>query len=141
MPARIQAFCHETGQPEPQTRGEIVRCIFESLALEYRRVAEQLDTLLGRRVPTIHIIGGGSRNRMLDQFTANATDRTVVAGPVEATALGNILAQALATGRLTSLADGRAVLRRVVEPAVFHPAERDAWEEAYARYGRLVNAT
>jgi rhamnulokinase len=140
MPGYIRDYCRETGQRVPQSQGEIVRCIFESLALEYRRVAEQLETLLGRSVPTIHIIGGGSRNRMLDQFTADATGCTVIAGPVEATAMGNILAQAIATGRLASLAEGRAVLGRSVEGAVYHPTKKEAWDEAYARYSRLANA-
>ncbi len=138
MPGRIQAFCRETGQPAPQTQAAIARCIFESLALEYRRVADQLASLLGRRVPTIHVIGGGSRNRMLNQFTADATGCAVVAGPVEATALGNILSQAVATGRLASLADGRAVLRRSVETTVYHPENKAAWDEAYQRYVRFV---
>ncbi len=141
MPERIQAFCRETGQPTPQSQEEIVRCIFESLALEYRRVAEQLAALLGRSVSAIHVIGGGSRNRPLNQFTADATGCTVVAGPVEATALGNILAQAVATGRLTSLAEGRAVLRRCVEPVAYHPGKKAAWDEAFARYERLADAS
>ena len=95
VPGRIQAFCRETGQNVPETVGEIVRCALESLALEYRWVAECLDDLVGRPLRTVHIIGGGSKNWLLDQFTADATGRSVVGGPVEATAIGNVLVQAL----------------------------------------------
>jgi rhamnulokinase len=140
MPARILAYCRETDQKAPQSRGEIVRCIFESLALEYRRVAEQLADILGRRPAAIHVIGGGSRNHLLNQFTADATGRTVVAGPGEATALGNILTQAAATGRLASLADARALLRRSVDTAMYHPANTAVWDEAYDKYRRLACA-
>ncbi|MEN8097922.1 MAG: rhamnulokinase family protein, partial [Chloroflexota bacterium] len=100
MPARIQAYCRDSGQSAPESRGEIVRCALESLALEYRRVTENLSQLVGKPLRTIHIVGGGSKNKLLDQFTANATGRTVVAGPVEATAIGNILSQAVALGQI-----------------------------------------
>jgi len=134
MQARIQACCHETGQAVPETKGQIVRCILESLAMEYRWVAECLDEMVGRRLPTVHIIGGGSRNRLLNQFTADATGRTVVAGPVEATAIGNVLVQALASGHLSSLAEGRAIVRRSFEVETFGPRDKAAWDEAYRRY-------
>ncbi|MGB7539648.1 MAG: rhamnulokinase family protein [Anaerolineales bacterium] len=140
MPGRIRDYCRETGQQAPQTQAEIARCIFESLALEYRRVAEQLAELLGRRFHTIHIVGGGCRNRILNQFTADSTGCAVVAGPAEATALGNILAQAVATGRIASLAEGRAVLRRSVETTVYHPGNKAAWDEVYSRYIRMADA-
>jgi len=141
MPARIQAFCRESGQAVPQTPGEIVRCAFESLALEYRRVLTQLERLAGHPLPVLHIVGGGSRNRLLNQFTADATGRTVIAGPVEATATGNILGQALALGHIGSLAEGRALIRRSCELVTFEPNHTDSWDEAYARYLTLVQQT
>jgi len=134
MPARIQNFCRETGQPVPEGKGPIVRCALESLALEYRWVAERLDELVGRRLPTVHIFGGGSQNRLLNQLAADATGRTVVAGPVEATAIGNVLVQALGLGHLTSLAEGRALVRRSFDLETYEPRDTAAWDEAYARY-------
>jgi len=140
MAERIRAFCRETGQPVPQTHGEVVRCILESLALEYRWVAEKLELLNGRRFPVIHIFGGGSRNRLLNQFTADAVGRPVVAGPVEATAVGNVLAQMMALGHIASLEEGRAVVRRSFEVSVFEPQEKAPWDDAYERYLRLKEA-
>ncbi len=136
MPGRIQAACAESGQRVPQTRGEIVRCALESLTLEYRRVAERLDEMAGRRLPVVHIIGGGSRNGLLNQFTADATARTVVAGPVEATAIGNVLVQALALGEIASLAEGRALVARSFDVQTFQPAPEAgaAWDAAYERF-------
>jgi rhamnulokinase len=140
MPGRIQAFCRETGQVTPETRGAIVRCALESLALAYRRTAERLDALLGRRLPAIHVIGGGSQNRLLNQFTANATGRPVIAGPVEATAIGNILVQALALGHVSSLAQGRELVRRSFPLVTFEPQHTAAWDAAYKRYEKLINS-
>lgn len=137
MPAAIRDFCRETGQTPPENPGAMMRCALESLALEYRRVAEALDALAGRRLPVIHIIGGGSQNRLLNQFTADATGRLVIAGPVEATAIGNILVQALALGELRSLEEGRALVRASFPMETFAPRADAAWEEAYARYCRL----
>lgn len=137
MPARIQAFCRDTGQPVPESRGEIVRCILESLALEYRAVAEQVQTLAGRRPRVIHVVGGGSQNWLLNQFTADATGRPVVAGPVEATATGNLLVQMMALGELASIADGRALVRRSFSLETYQPSDTGAWDEAYERYRSL----
>jgi rhamnulokinase len=140
MSIRIQAFCAQTDQPAPQSHGEVIRCALESLALEYRCVAERLDRLTGHRIGTIHIIGGGSRNRLLNQFTADATGRTVIAGPVEATAIGNLLVQAIALGHLNSLAEARAVVRRSFEVSVYEPGDAAPWEEAYQRYYQFKSA-
>ena len=134
MPARICEFCRLSGQSVPQTHGEVVRCALESLAFEYRWVAERLDSLVGRHQPVIHIIGGGSRNRVLNQFAANATGRTVVAGPVEATAIGNLLMQAIALGYVASLDEGRAIVRRSFDVSTYDPVDGAAWDAAYARY-------
>jgi rhamnulokinase len=137
MPARIAAYCQETGQVAPDSKGAVVRCIFESLALEYRWVAERLEELTSRALSTIHVIGGGARNLLLNQFTADATSRQVIAGPVEATALGNVLVQALAGGHISSLAEGRDLVRRSFPVETYEPRPSDLWEAAYHRYLRL----
>lgn len=134
MSPRIAAFCERSGQAAPQTKGAVLRCALESLALEYRWVAERLDELTGKRLETIHIIGGGSRNGLLNQLAADATGRRVVAGPVEATALGNVLVQALALGHIGSLAEGREVIRRSFDALTYEPVADAAWDAAYARY-------
>ena len=138
MPGRIRGFCEETGQRPPGDRGSILRCALESLALKYRYVLESLENILGRRLDTIHVVGGGSQNRLLCQLTADATRRPVVAGPVEATAIGNILVQAIATGHLGSLADARAVVRRSFDVLTYEPREDGRWDEAYDRFKRMV---
>mgnify|MGYP000144447849 CR=1 FL=1 len=137
MVPRLQSFCRETGQPVPDTRGAIIRCALESLALEYRWVAQRLEKLLGRRLPVIHIIGGGSQNRLLNQFTADATGCEVIAGPVEATAIGNLLVQAIGLGAITSLAEARAIVRASFDLAHYAPADTSPWEEAFERYIKL----
>ena len=134
MVSRIQTFCRETRQTVPETKGEIIRCVLESLALEYRQVAEKLDEMVGRHLPVIHVLGGGSQNRLLNQFAADATGRTVVAGPVEATAIGNILVQALALGHVSTLSEARALVRRSFDVETFEPSDTSAWDEAYERY-------
>ena len=137
MSPRIKAFCRESGQAVPETKGAVLRCALESLALEYRWVAEKLDELTGKRLATIHIIGGGSQHELLDQFAADATGRTVMAGPVEATALGNVLVQALALGDIGSIAEGREVIANSFALKTFEPRDGAAWDEAYARYLRI----
>ena len=103
MPARIQKYCADTDQAVPQTKGEIIRIALEGIALKYRWVLERLEELTGKHLDPIHIIGGGTKNRLLNQFTADATGRVVVTGPVEATAIGNILMQAIGLKHLGSL--------------------------------------
>jgi sugar (pentulose or hexulose) kinase len=137
MVRSIRSYCRVTKQIVPVDRGAILRCVLESLALEYRRVAEQIDRLTGKYHSTIHIIGGGSQNALLNQFTANATGRTVIAGPVEATAIGNILVQAIAMGEIASVAEGRQIVRRSFATEIYHPVDRSAWNEANERYVRL----
>ncbi len=138
MPERIRAWCRRTGQRPPGERGDIARVVFESLALAYRRVFDQLEAFHGGRIETLHIVGGGSRNALLNQFTADAIGRPVVAGPVEATAAGNILMQLLARRRIRSLAEGRALVARSFERRVFEPRDESAWAEAYARFSKLA---
>ncbi|MBL8055549.1 MAG: rhamnulokinase [Anaerolineales bacterium] len=137
MPARLQAFCRETGQPAPEGVGAVVRCALESLALEYRWVAERLAELTGQTLPVIHIIGGGSQNALLNQFTADATGRTVLAGPVEATALGNVVVQALAAGQIETLAAGRALVRQSFPVQTFPPQPDAHWGKAFELYRAL----
>jgi rhamnulokinase len=141
MPGRIQAWCRETGQTVPETPGQIVRAALESLALEYRWAAERLDEILGHRRPTIHIFGGGSQNGLLNQFAAGATGRTVIAGPVEATAIGNVLVQAIAMGEIESMAEGRALVRLSFDLGTYEPQDTAAWDEAFDRYLDLREAT
>lgn len=141
MPARIRAYCKATGQAPPGGPGEYARCILESLALKYRVVLKQAEALSGRRVETVHIVGGGARNDLLCRLTASATGKRVVAGPVEAAALGNVLVQAAATRLVTGLAEIRAVARASSELREYEPSE-DAgeWEEARGRFQRLLGA-
>jgi len=134
MVKRIQQFCQQTGQRVPDGQGQITRCILESLALEYRRVAAQLEELSGRAASTIYIVGGGSRNGLLNQFTADCTGKTVVAGPVEATAAGNVLVQAIALGHIHNLQQGREIIRQSFTPQVFQPGDPAGWDEAYRRF-------
>ncbi len=134
MPAALGEFCRRTGQPIPTEPGAVVRCALESLALRYRWVLERLEELTGRRIDTIHIVGGGSQNALLNQLTADACGRTVVAGPVEATAIGNVLVQAIGLGILRSLSEARAVVRRSFEVKTFEPRRTDRIEEAYQQW-------
>lgn len=132
MPARIQAYCQRTNQPAPQSKGAIVRCALEGIALKYRWVLERLEEMLGRRLEPLHIVGGGTRNRLLSQLTADAIGRRVVTGPVEATAAGNVMMQAMALGRLGSLEEGRQVVRNSFDVTTYEPINRTGWDEAYA---------
>ena len=137
MPRKIAAYCRETGQPEPATPGATIRCALESLALLYRRTLRQLEQLLGKKFDRLHIVGGGSRNTLLNQLTANALQIPVVAGPAEATALGNVAVQALALGHLPSLAAARQVIRASFEPVAYLPESAPEWEEQFARFDRF----
>ncbi|HOW85331.1 MAG TPA: rhamnulokinase family protein [Candidatus Aminicenantes bacterium] len=135
MPGAIAAYCRRTKQVPPAAKGAIVRSLLESLALKYRSVIEQLGRILGHPIDRIHVIGGGSRNSLLCQLTADATGLPVVAGPAEATAIGNILVQALAVGRVASPAEIRAVVRESFELQTYDPAgPPDAWDRAAARF-------
>ena len=140
MPTAIQNYCAETDQPRPQTEGQLVRCALESLALKYRTVLGQLEELTGTKVTVIHIVGGGGRNELLNRFTAGACGCPVVAGPVEATALGNVLIQARAAGQLDSLADIRRVVRSSTELTEYEPSETDRWSDVRKRFQRLIGS-
>jgi len=134
MPAALAEFCRRTGQPEPAEPGAVARCALESLALRYRWVLERLEELLGRRLDVIHVVGGGSQNTLLCQFTADACNRQVLAGPVEATAIGNVLVQAIGLGLLGSLSDARDVVCRSFEVRTYDPKEPESWRGPYNRF-------
>jgi rhamnulokinase len=134
MPSAIAAYCSRTGQPAPATAPEFTRAILESLAFKYRAVLESLEELTGNRYEEIRVIGGGSKNRLLNQLTADATGRRVSAGPAEATALGNIAMQMLATGAVSTLAEARQVIDRSFVAERFEPRETDRWDTHYSRF-------
>ncbi len=134
MPAAIADWCRRSGQAPPEGPGATVRCALEGLAFCYRWVLERLEQLTGRRLEVIHVVGGGSQNDLLNQLTADACGRPVIAGPVEATAAGNVLVQALGLKALGSLAEAREVVRRSFEVRTFTPKNADAWQRPYERF-------
>ena len=136
MPAAIVEFFEKTGQSKPETKGEIIRCALESLALKYRAVLEMISQIRGP-IKKLHIVGGGTQNTLLCQFTANATNVPVIAGPIEATAIGNIMVQATALGCLPSIAEGRKMIRQSFDLVEYQPQEQDAWDEAYQRFVKI----
>jgi rhamnulokinase len=141
MASRIRRFCEETEQRPPEEPAAVARCVFESLALKYRHAIEQAESLAGRAIGTISLVGGGSQNSLLCQLTADATRRPVLAGPVEATALGNLMVQAYARGHLTSLEEIREAVRRSVEVQEYEPqGGEDGWQEAYETLRGLIGA-
>jgi len=141
MPAAIAAYCRHTRQSEPTTSAAVVRAILESLAFKYRMVLEALEDVTGAHFEEIRIVGGGSRNRLLNQFTANATGRPVTAGPVEATALGNIAMQMVATNAVSSLADARRVIERSFPVERFEPQDLERWDAEYPRVAEYMELT
>lgn len=141
LPKAIQKFCVESGQPLPETPAAIVRTILESLAFKYRYVLDRLEHLTGKTYPEIHIVGGGAQNRVLNQFTSEATGQRVIAGPIEATALGNIGMQMLATRAAGSLEDVREIIAESVPTGIFEPREQAVWENQYARFQQYCIAT
>ncbi len=138
MPREMADFCRETGQPVPDSPGAFVRCALESLALLYRRTRDQIETLTRTKIRRLHVVGGGSRNGLLNQLTANALQIPVHAGPVEATAAGNVLIQAIALGHLPSLEAARAVVRDSMPVKIVQPSDAVAWESAGTRFAGLV---
>ncbi len=138
MPEAIRGFCLRTGQAPPEGHGPITRCVLESLALKYRAVLDDLASVAPEPIERVHIIGGGSQNWVLNRFAADATGRTVVAGPVEATALGNILGQALALGLVGSLEEARRLVAASFRLETYEPRPSSAWDEAYARFRQIV---
>jgi rhamnulokinase len=139
MPGRIQEYCRQRSQRVPETPGDIVRIALEGVALKYRATLDSLEKLENRRIDTVHIVGGGTRNRLLCQFAADAMNRMVIAGPVEATATGNILVQAIALGKISNLAQAREIVRNSFEVETYIPnPNRTSWEDAYGELQRLI---
>lgn len=133
----IRAFCRKTGQKAPQTPGEFTRCILESLALKYRAVLENLCTVTGVSIELLHIVGGGSKNELLNQFTADACGIPVVAGPVEATAIGNILVQAIAQKKIDSIKSGREIVSNSFPIKTYLPRDTVKWDDIFHKYKSL----
>lgn len=135
MPAQIIRYCRDTNQPVPESRGEIVRCVLESLALKYRYVLERTEQLSGKRFSRLHMVGGGTRNRLLCQFTANVIGRPVWAGPVEASSIGNVAMQLIALGELSDVDEARSLIRQSFEIVVYEPDHSaQEWDEAYGKF-------
>ena len=138
MPERVREYCRRTGQPVPETVGEVVRCIYESLALKYRKTAESIEVLMGRKAKVIHVVGGGTKDHFLSQMTADACGIPVAAGPEEATAIGNLMMQAISAGAVANLSEARAVVSASFGLKRYEPSsEREPWNEAYARFCAL----
>jgi len=138
MATRIAQVCRGSGEPVPASRGAIVRCALESLAMRYRWVLERMEECLNKKFKVIHIVGGGTQNELLSQMTADATGRKVVTGPVEATAIGNLLSQAVALGTIGSHDEMRAVIRRSFPTKTYKPKNRRPWEKRYQDWLRLI---
>jgi len=139
MPKRIVDFCKQTNQNLPLTKGEIVRSALESLALKYRWVLEKLEFVKGEAIDTIHIIGGGAQNKLLCQFTADATKRQVIAGPVEATSIGNLLVQMASCGAIGSITEGREIIAESSKLIYFEPTDNAQWDQVYNRFLEIAN--
>ena len=138
MEEAIVAFCRRTGQEAPRERGTMLRVVYESLAMKYRAVAEQISAASGKPNSVIHIVGGGSKNAFLNQLAANACGVKVVAGPEEATAVGNAMVQALGLGIIAKLSEAKSMIRAAFPIREFAPRERETWEKAYARFRTVV---
>jgi rhamnulokinase len=141
MPEAIRDWCRTSNQEIPDTDGGLVRCALESLALKYRMVLGWLEELSGVKTEIIHIVGGGTQNELLNQFTANATGRPVVTGPVEATALGNVLVQARTSGSVGSLVQIRDIVRASSTMQRYEPQNTAQWNDAYGRFIELLRSS
>ena len=137
MTSKIQDYCVRTGQKPPETKPQVVRCILESLALKYRMAVNGLEEILGYGLPVLHIVGGGCKNTVLSQFTANALGRPVIAGPTEATSTGNLVAQLIALGEVGSLKEGRELVKRSFPLVEYMPSDTAQWDEAYGKFVKL----
>jgi rhamnulokinase len=140
MQQAIRDYCQQTNQHVPEGYAELTRCIFDSLALRYKQVFGYLKEMAAFPIDTLHIIGGGSRNEQLNQFTANATGTTVKAGPTEGTALGNIMVQAKAAGAVSDIWDMRRIIANSIEMKTFEPQDNELWEQAYGKYLQIVES-
>ena len=138
MPEKVREYCRRTNQPVPESVGEVIRCIYESLALKYRYTAEAIQTLVGKKAKVIHVVGGGTKDGFLSQMTADACGIRVLAGPEEATAIGNLMMQLIAAGEVADLKEARRIVAASFEVKQYEPtADRNIWDEAYARFCAL----
>lgn len=137
MPKRIREYCEKTGQKVPETKGEIVRCIAESLAFKYRQVVEGMEDVTGKKYDVINIVGGGIKDKMICSFTANATGRKVSTGPVEATSIGNVIVQGMAMGAIRDLDEGRKIVKNSFPIDVYEPQDTDKWNDAYENWKKI----
>ena len=138
IPKRVQEFCEKTGQYVPQTVGEIMRCIYESLAMKYKLTFEKLCECTERDYPVIHVIGGGTKDTLLCQLTANSCNRTVKAGPIEATVMGNVAVQLMSDNSVADISEARKIVANSSELKTYAPTDVDKWEEAYADFLKIV---
>ena len=138
MPERIRKYCEMTNQPVPETTGAVIRTIAESLAFKYRQVVEGMEEVTGKKYSVINIVGGGIKDKMICQFTANATNRVVNAGPVEATSIGNVIVQGIALGAIKDLNEGRKAVQNSFDIAEYTPEDPDAWNEAYKKWQDII---
>ncbi len=141
MPEAIIRYCQRTGQQSPATQGEFIRCALESLAFKYKMVLTTLEQLRGKPVEVVHLVGGGVQDRLLCQFTANATGKPVIAGPVEATAIGNIMVQAMGTGDIASLSEAREIISHSYDTVTYEPENTEQWQDVYERFQELLAKT
>ena len=138
IPQRVREYCEKTGQAVPESVGEVMRCIYESLAMKYRLTLDKLEDCTGKTYPAIHVIGGGTKDTLLCQMTASSTNRKVVAGPIEATVLGNIAVQLLSCGAIESVEQARQIVKASENTVEYSPENADAWAEAYERFKGIV---
>jgi len=138
MPNEIRAFCRETNQTVPESDGAIIRCALESLAMRYRMVLEWLEELVGNRIETIHIVGGGTQNELLCQMAADACGRRVITGPIEATAIGNLMQQLIANGDVDSISDARQIIANSFDLTTYEPQNAAVWNDAYPRFREIL---
>lgn len=138
IPERVREFCRKTGQYVPETVGEIMRCIYESLAMKYRLTFEKLRECTERDYPVIHVIGGGTKDGLLCQMTANSCDRTVKAGPIEATVMGNVAVQLMSDGSVKNIGQARKIVADSSELKTFEPKDTDKWAGAYEDFLKII---
>ena len=138
IPQRVRDYCERTGQPVPETVGEVMRCIYESLAMKYRQTLDNLEACTGKSYPAIHVIGGGTKDTLLCQMTASSCARNVIAGPIEATVLGNIAVQLLSCGAIESIEQARKIVKASENTVEYSPVDADAWAEAYERFKKVT---
>jgi rhamnulokinase/L-fuculokinase len=138
LPDKIRAYCKSTNQPVPETVGQVVRCIYESLALKYRLALTQISQCTGKKFDVLHLMGGGTKDGFLCELSAESLGIPVIAGPVEATALGNIILQLIALGEIESIEEGRKIIRDTEKVKIFEKEHTPDWDEAFGRFCEII---